>query len=302
MAVLNKTALTSLCHCPAPAKLNLFLHVIGRRSDGYHCLESVFQLIDFCDYLDFTCRDDHQIKRITSDKQISEKEDLVIRAATLLREKAWKEKGIRVSGINIAIEKNIPMGSGLGGGSSDAATTLMALNHLWHCQFGIQELMAMGLQLGADVPFFLLGQNAFAEGIGERLTPLETPDGWFVVIKPPVSVSTAVIFRLGTLTRSTEPIRIANFPGVYKELNQFGKNDLQDAAVGVFPEISEAIEALGQFGSARMTGSGSCVFSRFSSKAKAEKVVAQLPGKWDIWVVKGIQCHPLRYLLDNKSE
>lgn len=302
MALLGKTGAFSLRDCPAPAKLNLFLHVIGRRPDGYHLLESVFQLIDLCDYLHFTCRSDKQIKRLTANKLIDEGDDLAVRAAKLLQKSALAKKGKTVPGVDIEIEKNIPMGAGLGGGSSDAATTLMALNHLWDCGFSTDELISMGVQLGADVPFFLLGQNAFVEGIGEKLTPIETPDGWFVVIKPPVSVPTARIFRSNELTRNTEPIKMTDFPGFFKKMNHFGRNDLQAVAAGIFPEIGEAINELGRYGSARMTGSGACVFSHFVKETQAKEVAALLSGKWETRVVKGIQHHPLGYLFDNRSE
>lgn len=302
MALLDETTPAVLRNCPAPAKLNLFLHVIGRRPDGYHLLETVFQLTDFCDYLHFTCRNDGQIKRITPNEWLDEKDDLVIRAAHLLREHVLRQKGKQVPGVDIEIEKNIPAGGGLGGGSSDAATTLMALNYLWNCQFDTQELISIGTRLGADVPFFLLGKNAFAEGIGEKLTPLKTPDGWFVVIKPPVSVPTALIFQSNELTRNTEPIKMMNFPAFYARMDHFGKNDLQDVAIKLFPEIGEAIAELSRFGSARMTGSGACVFSRFSSKTQAEEIAAALSGKWETRVVKGLQNHPLKYLLDIKGE
>lgn len=302
MAFLDKTDVLSLRNCPAPAKLNLFLHVIGRRSDGYHLLESVFQLIDLCDFLHFTCRSDNQIKRLTPNKLIEESDDLAVCAAKLLQKKALEKKRKPVPGVDIEIEKNIPMGAGLGGGSSDAATTLIALNHLWDCRFDTDELISMGIQLGADVPFFLLGHNAFVEGIGEKLTPIETPDGWFVVIKPPVFVPTARIFRANELTRNTEPIKITDFPGFFKKVNHFGRNDLQAVAAGIFPEIGEAINELSHYGSARMTGSGACVFSYFIEETQAKKVAAQLSGKWETWVVKGIQNHPLNYLFDNRNE
>ncbi len=291
-----------LRNCPAPAKLNLFLHVIGQRQDGYHLLETVFQLIDFCDYLHFTSRNDQLIKRVKPNKQILEEDDLAIRAAKLLQKEILRRKGVLVHGVNIEIEKNIPLGGGLGGGSSDAATTLMVLNRLWNGGFKIKDLISLGAQLGADVPFFLIGQNAFAEGIGDRLTPVQTPDSWFVVIKPPVTVPTALIFRSNKLTRNTEPIKMTDFPGFCKKMNHFGRNDLQTVAMKLFPEIGEAVNELSQFGNARMTGSGACVFCRFSSETEARKVAAQLSSRWNTRAVKGLQNHPLKYLLDNMSE
>ena len=292
----------SIRHCPAPAKLNLFLHVTGRRNDGYHLLETAFQLIDLCDCLHFTCRNDRQIRRITPNGNIRENDDLTVRAAHLLQETAYRKKGMQVSGVDIALEKHIPEGSGLGGGSSDAATTLIVLNHLWRCRFNRQELMALGIQLGADIPFFLFGENAFAQGIGEKLTPLATPCGWFVVIKPPVSVPTATIFRANELTRDTEPIKMLDFPGFYEKADHFGKNDLQPVAIKLYPEIGKAVDELARFGNARMTGSGACVFARFASKTQAQEVAEKLAGTWEIRIAKGIPYHPLKYLLDNKGE
>ena len=290
-----------LHNCPAPAKLNLFLHVTGQRSDGYHLLQSVFQLIDLCDILHFDCRDDSQIRRTDND-QIPEEDDLAVRAAKLLQKAANHKNPGFSPGVDIRIEKNIPMGGGLGGGSSDAATTLLVLNRLWNCDFSREELMALSVQLGADVPFFIFGENAYAEGIGEKLSPVATPDGYYVVVKPSVSVPTVAIFRSKELTRNTEPIKIADFPGIYKNLPDFGKNDLQPVAIKLYPEIATALDALGRYGKARMTGSGACVFARFGNKAEAEKVAASLSGKWETWTAKSLQNHPLEALLSAKSE
>lgn len=291
-----------LHNCPAPAKLNLFLHVTGQRPDGYHLLESVFQLIDLCDTLHFDCRDDGQIRRLADNNPIPEEEDLVIRAAKLLHKAASDKNRGFIPGVDIGIEKNIPMGAGLGGGSSDAATTLLVLNRLWNCNFSREELMALGVQLGADVPFFIFGENAYAQGIGEKLSSIKTPEGYFVVVKPPVSVPTAAIFRSRELTRNTEPIKIANFPGNYKNCPDFGKNDLQSVAIKLFPEIATALDALGQYGKSRMTGSGACVFARFGNKTEAEEVAASLSGKWEVWTAKSLQNHPLEALFSTKSE
>lgn len=291
-----------LHHCPAPAKLNLFLHVTGQRPDGYHLLQSIFQLIDLCDYLHFDCREDSKIRRITDNGQIPEEDDLVIRAAKLLQKATSDRNPGFLPGVDIGIDKNIPLGGGLGGGSSDAATTLLVLNRLWNCGFSRKELMALGVQLGADVPFFIFGENAYAEGIGEKLLPAATPDGYFVVVKPPVSVPTVAIFRSRELTRNTEPIKIADFPGIYKNLPDFGKNDLQPVAIRLFPEIAKALDALGQYGKARMTGSGACVFARFGNKTEAEEVAAILSGNWEVWTAKSLQNHPLEAMFGSKSE
>ena len=281
--------------CPAPAKLNLFLHVIGRRADGYHLLETVFQLIDFCDLLHFTCREDGSIRRLTPVEGVPGPDDLTVRAAQLLKETAEKQKGLSVPGVDIEIEKQIPSGGGLGGGSSDAATTLLVLNRLWGCGFSTGELIGLGVELGADVPFFLFQQNAFAEGIGEKLTPVQTPGGWFVVIKPPVTVSTGLIFQSSELTRNTEPITMKIYPNFCDPYIQAGRNDLQAVASSLFPEIQEALNDLGQYGNARMTGSGACVFARFETEDAAKGVAAGLSGRWDVMVVRSLQRHPLEY-------
>lgn len=281
----------TLKNCPAPAKLNLFLHVTGRRADGYHLLQSVFQLIDKGDVLHFTVRDDDVIHRSTELAGVPAESDLIVRAARLLQAEAKKQG--KLTGAEIAVEKNLPMGGGLGGGSSDAATTLLALNHLWQTGLSRAELMALGLQLGADVPFFLFGQNAFAEGIGENLLPVKTPESWFLVIEPGVSVPTQQIFSSMELTRDTKPVKISDFSGAPVG---FGKNDLQVVAASLFPPIDEAIKWLQKFGDARMTGSGACVFCPFEQEQQADAVLATVPPQWKAWKAKAIAHHPLAYL------
>lgn len=281
----------TLENCQAPAKLNLFLHVTGRRADGYHLLQSVFQLLDKGDLLHFSTRDDGLIRRTTEVPGIPEDTDLVVRAARLLQ--AVIPAGQPLPGADIAIDKRLPMGGGLGGGSSDAATTLMALNHLWQTGLSREELMQLGLQLGADVPFFLCGGNAFAEGVGERLTPVATPPGWYVVIEPGVMVPTACIFGAPELTRNTKPVTIADFSN---EPSGFGKNDLQVVAVKLFPAIAEALSWLGNHGNARMTGSGACVFCYFEHEPEADAVLQAVPGQWKAWKAKALAQHPLANL------
>ena len=275
--------------CPAPAKLNLFLHVVGRRSDGYHLLQSVFQLISLCDVLHFDRRADANIVRITDVPGVAPKDDLIVRAARSLQQAAIA-RGLPPQGVDIRIDKQIPMGGGLGGGSSDAATTLLALNHLWDLGLSRSELMSLGVTLGADVPFFLLGQNAFVEGIGEQLTPIDTPGGCFVVIHPGVAVPTPVIFGSAELTRDTKAVRIADFsagaPG-------FGKNDLQAVAAQAFPAVADALKWLSAYGDARMTGSGACVFCRFGSEPEAEAVLKAVPSDWRGWTAQALPRHPL---------
>jgi 4-diphosphocytidyl-2-C-methyl-D-erythritol kinase len=293
----------TLNNCPAPAKLNLFLHVTGRRPDGYHLLQTVFQLVDFNDQLHFEVRDDDQIRRSTDIPGVPEESDLIVRAARLLQSAIRQKTGVAPGsapaplGANIGIEKNLPMGGGLGGGSSDAATTLMALNHLWQGGLSRAELMALGLQLGADVPFFLFGRNAFAEGIGESLQKLDTPGLWFVIIQPGVTIPTEIIFSSSELTRSTKPVKMTDFSIGTKKL--FGKNDLEAVAVSKFPEVAEAIKWLGNFGEARMTGSGACVFCGFAEEHEADKVLKLVPAQWKAWKAKAMQEHPLAGLLDS---
>lgn len=287
---------TTLTACPAPAKLNLFLHVTGRRPDGYHLLQSAFQLIDRCDTLDFSLREDGRIRRTNEVPGVPEASDLVIRAAHLLREASGRPQ----PGADITVHKLLPMGGGVGGGSSDAATTLLVLNHLWKCGYNRASLMEMGLKLGADVPFFLFGRNAFAEGVGEELSALRTADCWYVVIEPGVSVPTSIIFSSKLLTRDTKPIRITDFPDATKQVaSSFGKNDLEMVATAHFPEVAAAVEWLGKFGSARMTGSGACVFSAFEHEHQADEVLKQLPSRWIGWKAKAMQEHPLAHLVQS---
>ncbi|MEN3366021.1 MAG: 4-diphosphocytidyl-2-C-methyl-D-erythritol kinase [Burkholderiales bacterium] len=287
----------TLDNCPAPAKLNLFLHVTGRRADGYHLLQTVFQLLDRGDLLHFEVRDDGLIRRTTEVAGVPEQSDLIVRAAKLLQA-ANLNPETRNLGADIAIEKSLPMGGGLGGGSSDAATTLIALNYLWQAGLTRAELMALGLQLGADVPFFVFGENAFAEGVGEALAPVKTPDCWYVVIEPGVSVPTASIFASPELTRDSKAVRITDFPDASKG---FGKNDLQVVAAKLFPPIAEALEWLRPYGEARMTGSGACVFCAFQHEHEANQVLDRVlttgPANWKAWKARAIERHPLSHLL-----
>ncbi len=284
------TALRHLHNCPAPAKLNLFLHVVGRRDDGYHLLQSLFQLIDLQDTLNFDLRDDDRINRVTVLADVPEENDLVIRAAKLLKNEA-KVRGHEVCGVDIGLEKRIPMGGGLGGGSSDAATVLLALNHLWQLHMSRAELMHLGVQLGADVPFFLLGQNAFAEGIGEQLTPVTLPEAWYVVIHPGVGVPTPSVFGAAELTRDTKVVKMADFSA--RPLG-FGGNDLQAVVVHAYPAVADALKWLSLHGEARMTGSGASVFAWFESESEAQTVLQQLPAQWRGWKVRSLDEHPLK--------
>jgi len=294
----------SLHDCPAPAKLNLFLHVTGRRADGYHLLQSVFQLIDRADRLHFDLRDDEQIRRTNDVPGVPEEQDLVVRALRLLQAEFARRHGRLPPGISVRVDKVLPMGGGLGGGSSDAATALMAANALWDAGLGREELMALGLPLGADIPFFLFGETAFAEGVGEALQAVPGPDCWYVVIEPGVAVPTPAIFSAPDLTRDSKPVRIADFSSHTGSCSTvgFGKNDLQDVAMRLFPPVAEAVEWLSSHGDARMTGSGACVFCAFSSEDAADQVLAQVPGKWTAWKAKSLQTHPLmKSLLQNQG-
>jgi len=282
---------------PAPAKLNLFLHVTGRRADGYHELQTAYTLIDVADLLDFERRSDGAIVR-EGDLTGPLEDDLTVRAAHALTRAAGTSRGA-----TIRVTKHIPTGSGMGGGSSDAATTLIALNRLWELQLPRCELSAIGLQLGADVPFFLHGRNAFAEGIGERLTTIDLPPTWFAIIWPQLHVSTREIFNDTGLTRNSKATKIADFSSVASESGKFATgnlvlpsslvNDLEPVARRRYPIIDEAIRRLERFGAARMTGSGSAVFVATDSRQQAHSALAGLPPGWRSWVAQGLNEHPL---------
>ncbi len=269
--------------CPAPAKLNLFLHVVGRRPDGYHLLQTLFRFIDLHDTLHFTLREDGAVHRTNSVEGVAEEQDLCVRAARLLQ----RETGC-ASGVDITLEKRIPLGGGMGGGSSDAATTLLALNKLWNLGLSRARLMQIGLTLGADVPVFIFGENAFAEGVGEQLLAYPLPDAWYVVLFPPVHVPTAQVFAHPELTRDTISLRI-------RDLSlQALHNDLQSVVCGLYPEVAQHLAWLGQFAKARMTGSGACVFAEFASAGQAQAVLEQLPPDMRGVVARGLPHHPLR--------
>jgi 4-diphosphocytidyl-2-C-methyl-D-erythritol kinase len=267
---------------PAPAKVNLFLHVVGRRDDGYHLLQTVFRFLDFGDSLSFEITDDSAIALQTPIPGVPPEQDLTVRAARLLQQTAGVTQGAK-----IYLEKRLPMGGGLGGGSSDAATTLLALNHLWQAGLSRAQLEALGLQLGADVPIFVHGHSAFAEGVGEAFTDVEPLAAWYLVLIPPASVPTAAIFTAPDLCRNTPAIRPAQWaPG-------FGHNDLEAVACRLHPVVAEHLEFLRPFGDARMSGSGACVFAEFSDETSALRAQAQLPSGMRSFVARGIDQHPL---------
>ena len=281
---------------PAPAKLNIFLHVTGRRLDGYHELQSLMVPIALADTLDFELRSDGRITR-SGDTVGPLDADLCLRAARLLQQASGSTLGV-----DIAVDKRIPAGSGMGGGSSDAATTLLALNRLWRLSWTREGLASLGLRLGADVPFFLGTGPALAEGIGEQLTPFHWPVRWYAVVHPQVSVSTAEIFSAPELTRSTKALTIADFSALRDNAVRsktvaghalFGANDLEPVARGRHAVIEAAIAHLAQFGPARMTGSGSAVFAAMMSESAAQEAVSQLPAGWQGWAVEGLAELPL---------
>ena len=273
----------------APAKLNLFLHVVGRRGDGYHLLQSVFTLIDLCDRLRFSVLEEGDVRRVNDVAGIAPENDLVVRAAALLKEASGTPRGA-----DIESEKRIPVGGGLGGGSSDAATTLLALNHLWKAGFDREALAEIGAGLGADVPFFIFGRSAWAEGIGDRLREVEIPLRWYAILVPPVQVPTAVAYAAPELTRNTEPLKIEDF-SAQSQGSRF-HNDLEPVVTARFPEVREHLAWLRKHGDARMTGSGSCVFAAFDDRESAERVIGALPGTMRGFVAQGMRQHPLRGL------
>ncbi|HJV28695.1 MAG TPA: 4-(cytidine 5'-diphospho)-2-C-methyl-D-erythritol kinase [Aromatoleum sp.] len=284
---MDATPLTRLDNCPAPAKLNLFLHVVGRRADGYHLLQSAFRMLDWSDTLSFALREDGLVRRVTEVPGVPEEQDLVVRAARLLQQAT----GTRL-GADITIDKVLPMGGGLGGGSSDAATALIALNRLWKTGFDREALAQLGLRLGADVPFFIFGHDAFVEGIGEKMQPIELPPAWYVVVAPPVTVPTAEIFSSRELTRNTEPVNIAVFAA------SATRNDLQAVACKLYPEVGAAIDWLAQFAPTRMTGSGACVFAEVGGEMEADEIVKSCPTSFRAWKAKSLTEHPLTSWID----
>ncbi len=274
---------------PAPAKLNLFLHVIGRRPDGYHLLQTAFQLIDLCDWLDFERRDDGRIIR-AGDLAGPVEDDLAVRAARALQQATGSRFGA-----TIGVGKSIPAGSGLGGGSSDAATTLIALNRLWSLGMTRSELAPLATALGADVPFFLHGVNAFGEGVGDALTSVEIPSAWFAVVWPQVHVSTQEMFADSRLTRNTKVTKIADFSAAAGHFPHalFGANDLEAIARRRFPQVDDAFRRMQRHGAARMTGSGSAVFVATASEQAARAAAADCAPDWRSWAVRGLKAHPL---------
>jgi 4-diphosphocytidyl-2-C-methyl-D-erythritol kinase len=270
-------------HWSAPAKLNLMLHVVGRRADGYHELQTVFQLIDLHDSLEITAREDGRIVRVAGAAEVPEAQDLVVRAAVALQQAT----GARL-GADISVRKRIPMGGGLGGGSSDAATTLVALNKIWQTGLTSEQIAAVGVHLGADVPVFVAGRSAWAEGVGEKLTAVALgAANWYLVIYPGVHVPTAAVFQAAELTRNSPPTTMRGF------LETGGRNDCEAVVRARFPAVDEALEWLARHAPARLTGTGSCVFAKFARVADAARVAARVPDTWRAYVTRGLDESPL---------
>lgn len=268
---------------PAPGKLNLFLHVLGRRADGYHLLQTVFRLIGHGDRVGIALRADAEIRRRDPLPGMPVEQDLCVRAARLLQERCRTRQGV-----DLALEKNLPIGGGLGGGSSDAATTLIVLNRLWNAGLSRAELQMLAARLGADVPFFVFGENALGEGIGGQLTALALPPAWYLVLVPPTALSTAEVFSDNALTRNTKPLKIPPF------FSGLGANDLEAVALRHRPEIAAHLQWLrARRPQARMTGSGACVFAEFATEVEARAALGELPGAMRGFVARGLDRHPL---------
>lgn len=293
---LSLVMMRSSHYWPSPAKLNLFLHLTGRRCDGYHKLQTIFQLLDYTDELVFTERSDSQINctclslldPVTS-AIIPDSDNLVIKAANLLQVKTKNYPGI-----DILIKKRIPIGGGLGGGSSNAATTLIALNSIWQLNLSTHALLQLGLTLGADVPVFIDGRTSWAEGIGEKLQTIVLPEKWFLVLIPPVSISTKKLFSHPQLTCNTTAIRIQTFLDEHSKTH----NDFETIVRQDYPVVAEALDFLNHFASARLSGTGSCIFAAFDTKLQAEVVLKKIKSRYRSFISKGLMTSPLRKIVD----
>lgn len=276
---------------PAPAKLNLFLHITGRRADGYHELESVFQFLDISDHLHFTLTQDGQASLVSDLPDVPEQDNLIVRAARLLQRHAAKNAGVRIQ-----LEKVLPMGGGLGGGSSDAATTLLALNYLWQLNLTREQLAALGLQLGADVPVFVHGFAAFARGVGEQLEPVSPAECFYLVVHPNVHISTAEIFRHPDLIRNTKPVSNTDVDW------QLCRNDCEALVRSCYPPVAHALDWLLEYAPSRMTGTGACIFAPFNTKDAAEQALADLPNGYRGFIAQGQNRSPAHLALADCSE
>ena len=278
---MNKTITVS-----APAKLNLFLHITGQREDGYHLLQTAFQFLDYADSISLTLREDGHIYRVSDLAGVPAEDDLVVKAARLLQKYCNSSFGV-----DISVKKVLPMGGGLGGGSSNAASVLVALNSLWDCGVSQQELMDLGVQLGADVPVFIFAQSAWAEGVGERLNPIDLPKKWFLVLKPQINVSTAKVFANPQLQRDCSTITIRDFlQGQTQNIGNVCEKPVRE----MYPEVDGALKDLAKYGESKLTGTGACVFAAFDDHKEAEKALSELSNKWDGFVAKGMDQTPLK--------
>ncbi|GAA0849077.1 4-(cytidine 5'-diphospho)-2-C-methyl-D-erythritol kinase [Marinobacter szutsaonensis] len=276
---------------PSPAKLNLFLHIVGRRPDGYHELQTLFQFLDYGDDITFTLTPDQPGVRLADPVPgVADEDNLIIRAARALE--AWATTTL--PGVTISLVKRLPMGGGLGGGSSNAATTLLGLNYLWQLDLSLDELAEIGLSLGADVPVFIRGHAAFGEGVGEKLTPVNPPEDWFVVLKPACDINTGKIFSEEGLTRDTPKIKIA--PAFEGDASRY-RNDCEDVVRKLYPEVNQSLEWLSQFGPARLTGTGACIFGRFPTESAARIIWESKPSGITGFVAKGVNISPLHQKL-----
>ncbi|OAI02473.1 4-(cytidine 5'-diphospho)-2-C-methyl-D-erythritol kinase [Methylomonas methanica] len=275
---------------PAPAKLNLMLRITGRRPDGYHLLQTVFQIIDLCDWITFHPAENGRVYLRNPIPGVPEHEDLTVRAANLLKQYTGCS-----SGVCIDVEKNLPMGGGLGGGSSDAATTLVVLNRLWNLQLPLEKLMELGLQLGADVPVFVYGYTAWGEGVGEELKPITIPEQWVVVIKPDCHVNTKQIFLAEGLTRDSKSITMRDF------IAGDCRNDCLPVVSKLYKSVSDALDALSQYAEARLTGTGACVFAQFNSEESAREALSGLSQNWSVYLARGLNVSPLYEKLEHGS-
>ena len=267
---------------PAPAKLNLMLRIVGQRADGYHLLQTVFQFIDFCDWITFHAVDDERVSLQKTMPGVAEADDLTVRAANLLKAETGCESGVRIE-----VEKNLPMGGGLGGGSSDAATTLVVLNELWGLKLSMEKLMELGLSLGADVPVFVYGYSSWAEGVGEKLERISLHEQWVVVIKPECHVNTKEIFLAKNLTRNSKSITIADFIAGQHQ------NDCVEVVCQRYQPVKDALVVLSEFSEARLTGTGACVFAQFDSEDEAVNAYESLKNMWQVYLAKGLNESPL---------
>ena len=269
--------MTTTITLPAPPKLNLFLHITGRRDDGYHNLQTLFQLLDGGDELTFTATENSKISLSPQIEGVAENDNLIVRAALILQQESNYSQGCIIK-----LNKKLPMGAGLGGGSSNAATTLLALNKLWGCNFPLKKLAELGAQLGADVPVFVEGNSAFAEGVGEQLTPVEISESWYLVVTPNCTVSTEKIFSNPQLTRNSAPIKIRALS------EEQYRNDCQAIVEKLHPQVKEVVEWLETYSEPLMTGTGSSVFCRWATEAQAKEVLSRVPQHWNAFIARGV--------------